>query len=204
MKRVSAPPEVPRRSSSWIQTGRREHEAWAHFSLRKPAAGALLHLLVSRVGAQNAVVITQAVLAQLLGVSDRTIRTALGDLATAQFIQIVRLGKGREAAYVVNDRVAWGQPREHLRLSTFSATVVASAADQDPADLAENAPLHRLPRMFPGEQQLPTGDGLPPPSEPSLPGLEPDLPALVEPDREPMEEPQSLGSITGRLVERLG
>lgn len=31
--------------------------------------------------------------------------------------------------------------------------------------------------LYSGERQLPTGPGLPPPSSPSLPGMEPDLPA---------------------------
>lgn len=54
----------------------------------------------------------------------------------------------------------------------------------------------KLPRMFPGEQQLPAGPGLPPPSEPALPGLEADLPAITE----RRGEPTSIGS----LLEGLG
>ena len=32
--------------------------------------------------------------------------------------------------------------------------------------------------LFPGERQLPTGDGEDPPSQPALPDMEPDLPAI--------------------------
>jgi hypothetical protein len=39
--------------------------------------------------------------------------------------------------------------------------------------------LHRLPRV--GELQLPAGQGLPPVSQPSFPGLEPNLPAFGHP-----------------------
>jgi hypothetical protein len=45
--------------------------------------------------------------------------------------------------------------------------------------------LRRIPVLFPGEQQLPTGDGLPPPSQPSIPGLEPDLPERRVQEEEP-------------------
>jgi hypothetical protein len=38
--------------------------------------------------------------------------------------------------------------------------------------------------MRSGERQMPVGDGLPPPSEPPLPGLEPDLPAKHQYDIE--------------------
>ncbi|MEX3557555.1 MAG: hypothetical protein VB135_03865 [Burkholderia sp.] len=64
----------------------------------------------------------------------------------------MRIGKGREAAYVVNDQVAWGQPRDQLRLSVFSATIVADAADQDPLTL-EHRELRRIPTLYPGSSQ---------------------------------------------------
>jgi hypothetical protein len=144
----------------------------------KPTAGALLHMLVAKMGPQNAVVVSQRVLAELMGVTDRTIRNALADLAAGGWIQVVRIGKGREAAYVVNDRVAWGQPRNQLPLSLFSATIVADARDQDPATL-EGPKLRRIPVLYPGEKQLPTGQGEDPPSQPSFDGLEPELPALT-------------------------
>lgn len=181
MRRLSAPPEVgapaKHKLGQWVQTERKAHEAWARFCLRKPTASALLHHLVAQMGHQNAVVIPQKVLAQLLGVTDRTIRTAIADLVAERWIQIVRLGKGKEAAYVVNDRVAWGQSRGDLCLSVFSATVVASIEDQDTATL-DHADLRRIPTLYPGERQLPTGPGEDPPSQPSFSGLEPDLPSL--------------------------
>ena len=43
--------------------------------------------------------------------------------------------------------------------------------------------LRRLPRLYPGEEQLPGGPGLPPVSQPFLDGMEPSLPALNETDR---------------------
>ena len=182
MKRVSAPPEIGqppvKRGAHWVQTERAAHEAWARFTLKKPAAGALLHVLVAKMGQQNAVVISQSVLAELVGVTDRTIRNAVADLVAGGWIQVVRIGKGREVAYVVNDRVAWGESRERLPLSLFSAVIVADARDQDAATL-ENTPLRRIPVLYPGERQLPTGPGEEPPSQPALDGLEADLPAIA-------------------------
>ncbi|MCP6497816.1 hypothetical protein NL476_28035, partial [Klebsiella pneumoniae] len=83
-------------------------------------------------------------------------------------------------------------------------TVVASEAEQpDRNKLGQQNPLHRLPRMFKDEVQLPTGDGLPPPSEPSLPGMEAALPALREADdREPMDDAQPVGTVASRLLNR--
>lgn len=159
----------------WVQTERKAHEAWANLIGRKPRAAMLLHHLVAQMGHQNAVVVSQTVLARLMGVTDRTVRTAITDLVAERWIQVVRVGKGKEAAYVINDRVAWGQSRNQLRLSVFSATVIADMEDQDTATL-DHADLRRIPTLFPGEIQMPTGPGEPPPFQPFLEGLEPDLP----------------------------
>ena len=80
---------------------------------------------------------------------------------------------------MVNDRVAWGQPRDQLRLSVFSAAVVADHDDQDEA-LLGHGDLRRIPTLYPGEQQLPSGPGEEPPSQPTFDGFEPDLPARIE------------------------
>ncbi|WP_323032625.1 hypothetical protein [Paracoccus sp. (in: a-proteobacteria)] len=161
----------------WVQTERKAHEAWARLIARKPRAAELLHHLVAQMGNQNAVVIPQTVLAKLMGRSVDTVQRAVKDLVAERWVSVVRLGKGKESAYIVNDRVAWGQPRDQLRLSVFSATVVADHDDQDAA-LLGHGDLRRIPTLYPGEQQLPTGDGEAPPSQPSIPGMEPDLPTI--------------------------
>ncbi|EBK9001268.1 helix-turn-helix domain-containing protein [Salmonella enterica subsp. enterica serovar Ohio] len=185
MTQMTAPPDklgapAKNKPGTWVQTERKAHEAWAGLIARKPRAAMLLHHLVAQMGHQNAVVISQKTLAKLLGVNERTVRRAVADLVEERWIQVVRLGRGKEAAYVVNDRVAWGQPRDQLRLSVFSAAVVADFDDQDEA-LLGHGDLRRIPTLYPGEQQLPSGPGEEPPSQPALDGLEPDLPH-IDPD----------------------
>jgi hypothetical protein len=135
-------------------------------------------------GSKNALVIPQTMLAKLLGVSERTVRDALHELARSKWIQIVRLGKGKECAYVVNDQVAWGEARKNIRMSIFSATIVADIEDQTPASI-DPMQLHKIPQMYEIESQLPTGPGEEPPSQPSLDGLLPDLPTLKFDDVDP-------------------
>jgi hypothetical protein len=180
-KQIAQPKAIGRelQKVGWVQTDKKAHEAWARFTLQKPTASALLHYMCAFMVDQNALVVSQSVLAKRLGVSTRTITTAISDLAGSQWIQVVRIGKGKECAYVVNDRVAWDKPRDKLSLSLFSASVVADADDQ--AEL-EGPPLKRIPVLFPGERQLPTGPGEEPPSQPSFEGLEPDLPSLNHQD----------------------
>lgn len=179
--RMAAPPGIgapaTNKPGQWVQTERKAHEAWAGLIARKPRAAMLLHHLVAQMGHQNAVVVSQKTLAKLMGSHERTVRRAVVDLVEARWVQVVRLGSGKEAAYVVNARVAWGQPRDQLCMSTFSATVVADLADQEEA-LLGHGELRRIPSLYPGERQLPTGPGEPPPSQPALDdGMLPELPS---------------------------
>jgi DNA-binding transcriptional MocR family regulator len=172
-------PAQRQRRAQWVQTDRATHEAWARLIARRPRAAALMHQLVAQMDRrENTVVVSQKTLAKIMGVSDRTISRAVKELVEERWIEVVKLnGAGSVNAYRVNDRVAWGQRRDQLHLSRFSATVVADRADQDETQL-EGQPLRSLPLMAPGWEQLPSGPGEPPPSEPPLEGLEPDLPAL--------------------------
>ncbi len=176
----------PRQPGSWVQTERHAHEAWARLIGRAPRAAALLHLLVARMGDKNAVVVSQKTLAAMTGTTERTVQRSLATLREERWIQVVRLnGPGTVAAYVVNDQVAWGQSRDELSLSIFSATVIADAADQDEATL-ERIELRRIPSLFPGERQLPTGSGEDSSSQTGIGDL-PDLPALTEDEAERVE-----------------
>lgn len=181
MTKPSIPEKEPR--GNWVQTERAAHEAWAALLRRSPRAAEMLHLLIARVGDHNAVVISQKTLAELMGRNRRTVARAAKDLAEGNWIEIRQLGDtGSVNAYIVNDRVAWTGKREGMRYSLFSASVIVSSREQpDGASVGAQEPLRALPRVYPGERQLPTGIGLPPPSEPTLPGMEQDLPEI--PDR---------------------
>lgn len=171
-------PGKPSHRGSWIQTEREAHEAWAELMYKNPNAARLMHLLVARIGENNAVVASLNTLAKLLRVKTRnTVISAVKVLEEGRWIEVIRTGgSGTTNAYVVNDRVAWVGNRDGIRFSLFSATVIASADEQPDAEhLDTRLPLRRLPRI--GEMQFPHGDGLPPPSQPFLDGLEPDIPA---------------------------
>lgn len=166
---------------SWVQTERAAHEAWAALIAKAPKAAQLMHILTARIGDQNAVVISHKVLQKLMGVrSVTTVKTALKTLEQDRWIEVRQIGQnGTVNAYVINDRVAWSKARDGIRYSLFSAAVVISEEEQpDRGRLTEQAALRRLPGLFPGERQLPAGDGLPPPSQPFFSGMEPDLPSV--------------------------
>jgi len=178
---LPAPKKSP---TNWVQTEKAAHEAWSVLIAKSPTAARLMHLLVARVGQHNAVVVSQPTLATLLGCHPNTVSSAIKLLAAEHWIEVRRVGgSGTSNAYVINDRVAWTGPRDGIRYSLFSASVVASSNEQpDQSQLGSQEPLRRLPHV--GELQFPSGPGLSPPSQPFLDGLEPDLPATEQPEGE--------------------
>lgn len=195
---MAKPPAIPakRPAGTWIQTDREAHEAWAILA-KKPAASAVMHILCANLGDHNAVVISQETIAKLCHLSTRSVRRAIADLLEGRWIEVRQIGATSQTnAYVVNDRVAWHGARDGLRYSLFSAAVVVSEEEQpDRAELGRQAPLRHLPRI--GEHQLPTGDGLPPPSQPFLGGMEPDLPATEQPEPDPAMQEELAQLVTG-------
>jgi len=183
---VDALPTAKNKQGQWVQTERAAHEAWAALIAKAPKAAQIMHILTARVSEHNAVVISQKNLMRLTGQSRRTVQRALTVLEEDNWIEVRQLGQtGTMNAYVINDRVAWSGKREGLRYSLFSAMVVLSDDDQpDREEIDQKPPLRKLPSLFRGEQQMPSGDGLPPPSEPTFPGLEPDLPAIRSDENE--------------------
>lgn len=182
---ATLPPALPEREPSghFVQTDRAAHEAWMQLTLQAPKASAVLHLLANRVGEHNAVVASYPTLAEISGLSVSTIRRAIAALVEGNWIEVRRLGPSSTVnAYVLNDRVVWTRARNDLRYSLFSATVITSETEQEDREaLGRQERLRQLPRL--GEQQMPSGSGLPPVSQPFLSGMEPALPATGSPDR---------------------
>lgn len=164
---------------NWVQTERAAHEAWAALIAKAPKAAQIMHILTARVGENNAVVVSQKNLMKLTGSSRRTVQRALDVLSKDRWIEVRQIGQnGTVNAYIINDRVAWSGKRDGIRYSLFTAAVIASDDEQpDRDDLGRQEPLRRLPSLYRDERQLPSGDGLPPPSEPPFPSMEPDLPS---------------------------
>ena len=143
-----------------------------------------MHILTARVGEHNAVVVSQKTLAELMKCSRRTVQRAVDVLVQDRWIELRQIGEnGTVNAHIINDRVAWSGKRDGIRYSLFSAAVIVSDEEQpDREQLDNQQPLRRLPSLFRDERQMPAGDGLPPPSQPFLSGMEPDLPATDQED----------------------
>jgi len=185
--------------TGFVQTDRQAHEKWALLGIQYPAASALLHLLTAHVGDGNAVIASQNLMARLLSCSKSTVRRAVKVLEQGNWIEIVQIGpSGSVNAYVLNSRIAWSKPRDQIRFARITADVLLVSSEQ-PNGVSDNKePLHQLPRS--DEHQLPTGDGLAPPSQPDLPSLEADLPS-VAPDHAPL--PHEADTVTSEDKARI-
>lgn len=148
---------VGSKKQTWVQTERLSHEAWAELIHANAKAAALLHLLVAHMDQQSAVVVSRATLAGLLRCSETTVKRATALLKAERWIEVIQVGgKGGVNAYVINSRVAWADSREKLPNAIFTATVIASGTEQEVID---DEPLRRIPMLYAGERQLPTGPG---------------------------------------------
>lgn len=186
----------------FVQTQRETHEAWSRLIRKSAIAGAIMHELAARVGEQNAVVISHGALAKLVDCHRNSVIKAIRLLEEGCWLRVARIGeRGTTCAYVINAEVAWTQPRDNLKFSLFTATVIVDAAEQ-PEDMNRHGPLRPLPRI--GERQIPTGPGEPPPSQPFLDGMEPDLPATAEESYDPetgeMIDIEDMIRMTGRQL----
>ena len=173
-------PKSTNKGGNWVQTERAAHEAWGALIAKAPKAAQIMHVLVARVGEHNAVVVSQSTLMKLTRASRRTVQRALTVLVEDRWIEVRQVGQnGTVNAYIINDRVAWTGKRDGIRYSLFSASVIVSDEEQPDRDqLGQQEPLRRIPSIGRDERQLPSGDGLPPPSEPTFPGMETDIPAI--------------------------
>jgi len=178
MKSKLIQPQATRSRQTWVQTERAAHEAWGRLTVSSPRAAALMHHLVSQMDQSAAVVASHAALAGLTGMSASTIKRAINDLKVGNWIEVVQLGgKGGALAFIINSNVGWATRRDKLHLAVFTARVIAVGDEQEPGYLDRPA-LHQIPILASGEQQLPSGAGEEPPSQPSIDGLEPDLPSV--------------------------
>jgi len=180
-KEVGAVPPAESGRSTWVQTDRAAHEAWAQLITRAPMAARLAHVLVAHMSpTNNAVVASQTTIGELMGgVHRNTVRNAIKALEAERWIEVLQIGgKGGALAYVVNSRIAWGQAREQIRYAAFSAQVLVSSTEQT-EPLNDRPALRQVPVLMRGDKQLPSGDGLQPPAQPALDGLEHDLPSFA-------------------------
>jgi len=132
---------------------------------KSPIAHEILYYFVEHMGrTTNAIVCSRKVLSEVTGCSIATVGRAIKILKDDNWIDTVKIGTAN--AYCVNERAFWQAGRNQRKYAIFSATVIASASEQD-SDYAEKAKqkLTYIPVIEPHDILVTGNDKLPPPDQ---------------------------------------
>ena len=164
--------QMMRRPITWTQISLEASEDLRGLIGREPKAAQLVLALIEQMepGGGGIVVASRTTMAELIGASVPTVARALRVLMNEGWVQRIRIGSA--PALAIYSRVAWVGPRGDLSHAVFSATVIASRAEQDAIALAPPQ-MRRIPTIRRGEEPLLDGPGQEPPSQPELAGIPP-------------------------------
>jgi len=138
---------------------------------RSPIACDLLHFLTQRMTRQNAIVVSQSTLAEILSCSKASITSAVTLLRNENWIQVVKIGQSN--GYLVNSRVVW-RSHQDKRFGHFGADVIVSETEQNQSiEELQNQPLRKIPNVKVGETMISDNADLAPPDQRDL--IEPDF-----------------------------
>ena len=160
------------RPITWAQLNLEAAEDLRGLMRRNRWAAELVLALIERMepGGGGVVVCSRETMRELLECSMPTVDRALKTIITEGWAQRIKVGGA--SALAINSRVAWVGPRGDLPQAVFSATVIASRAEQDAIAL-NPPPMRPIPVMRIGDEVLMVGRGQVPPSQPDLDGLPP-------------------------------
>lgn len=121
----------PRPDMNWLQVERSAMRPIANLIATHPPAAQLLLVVMNLMepGTGGIVVASRTALCELTGFSISTFHRALKPLIEQGWIQRVKIGNA--FAIAVNSHIAWIGSRDKLQHAHFTATVIASATEQD-------------------------------------------------------------------------
>lgn len=150
----------------FVQLTRGNMKDMRELSSKSLAAFQVLFLIAERMNKSNALVISQATLAEILGYSRNAINVAVKLLEKERWVQIIKIGQSN--AYIANAQVVW-RDASGKRYTSFNAQVVASESEQDrPIENWENVQLRHVPILGPSEEPIVGDEELPPPDQRDL------------------------------------
>lgn len=144
------------RLQGWVQSDKKAHDFMWKVGMKNATALPLLHYMVAHINrGSGGMVISASALAKELGVTARTIQSAINVLKNCNFLQVLK--SGNTNVYIINSQVAW-QGNRGMRNATFNATIKVTEEEQDtPVDqlIEEGEALIPVPEMsFTGDLNL--------------------------------------------------
>ncbi|WP_338156543.1 replication/maintenance protein RepL, partial [Xenorhabdus bovienii] len=153
---------------NFVQLSRAYLQNWRGLIRKSPLATEILWFFVEKMGrTTNAVVCSYKTLTELTGYSRTSVANAIKLLKEDNWIDTVKIGNA--TAYCVNERVVWQASKTQRKYAMFSATVVASASEQDSDFHTKlNQNLKHIPFIDDFERGIAGSEPLPPPDQADL------------------------------------
>lgn len=149
----------------WLQVDKKVGNELQKLAVKHPAAMGTLMYLITNMGRNNALAVSQAVMAKKIGVKVLAVNRAIRLLDEHRFIEIVKVGN--LCVYRVNTRVAW-QGNRGERFAYFMADVIAFEGEQGSDSLDNLESLKQVPVLDDGERYLVGNDPVDPPDQGEL------------------------------------
>lgn len=164
--------QVTGRPITWAQLNLAASEDLRGLMRRNSWAAELVLALIEKMepGGGGVVIASRETMREILGCSMPTVERALRTIINEGWAQRIRVGGAH--ALAINSRVAWIGPRGDLSQAVFTATVIASRAEQDAIAL-NPPPIRQVPTMRRSESPMMEGPGMDPPSQPDFPEVPP-------------------------------
>lgn len=121
--------------SRWTQFNNEHTKEIMWLTLKHPKAQAILFFLVDQMDCYNAVLCSNKVLQEILGVSRQTVSLSIKVLRENGFIAVLKSGTSN--VYAINDSVYWKAYGNNKKYSKFPANVVLALSEQDEKEQAK-------------------------------------------------------------------
>lgn len=169
MTQDNLPNDTPEcQNVNFVQVSRTYLKEWRALTRKSPLASEILMYLIEHMGrTTNAVVCSYVTLMEVTGVSRSSVARAIKVLKEDAWIDAVKIGNA--TAYGINARAFWQASRNQKKYAIFSATVIASASEQEGGVVEQSKPLRYIPFVDPRTDRiLSGGEALPPPDQQDL------------------------------------
>jgi Fe2+ or Zn2+ uptake regulation protein len=160
-KAVVVMPDDTPSTFGWLQVEKSALHELQRLAIKSPSAMATLMFLTRSMTRTNALAVSQAVIAQKVGISIRSVAAAVKTLEKHRFIEVAKVGN--MAVYNINTRLAW-QGNRGERHAHFVADIIAVESEQSP-ELFEDFKLKKVPQAKPNERFLVGNEPIDPPDQ---------------------------------------
>lgn len=157
--------EITKSPANFVQLSRKAMSDIRNLADKSSLALKVLILLAEKMNKQNALVISQKALCQLMGKGRTAIYTAIKLLEKEQWIKTLKVGTAN--AYIVNERVFWSTDTQKRKYAVFSASIVTTECEQDmTAEEWDSIETKHFPFLdLKEDRPILTDENLPPPDQ---------------------------------------